>query len=47
MTLDFALKIEENNYLQVFLKGCKYIEKEVIRHVTEDIEFFSSGSDEK
>ena len=47
MTFDFALKIEENYYLQVFLKGYKYIEKEVIRHVTEDIEFFSSGSDEE
>ena len=29
---------EENNYLQVFLKECKYIEeKEVIRHITEHI----------
>ena len=29
---------EENNYLQVFSKECKYIEeKEVIRHITEHI----------
>ena len=27
ISLDSFLKREENNYLQVFLKGCKYVEK--------------------
>ena len=45
--IDSALKIEENYYLQAFLKECKYTEKEVIRHITEDIEIFSSDSDEE
>ena len=36
LLIDFVLK----NYLQVFLKECKYIEKEkqVIRHITDDPE---------
>ena len=45
--IDSALKREENYYLQVFLKEGKYIEKEVIRHITEDIEVLSSDSDEE
>ena len=40
-----TLKKDENYYPQRFLKECQYIEKEVIRHITEDIEIFSSGSD--
>ena len=34
--IDFVLK----NYLQVFLRKCKYIEKEkrVIRYITDDLE---------
>ena len=34
--IDFVLK----NYLQVFLRECKYIEKEkrVIRYITDDLE---------
>ena len=28
ISLDSALKKDDNNYPQVFLKGCKYIEKE-------------------
>ena len=34
--IDSALKKDENYYPQVILKECKYIEKEVIRHITED-----------
>ena len=45
--IDSALKREENYYLQVFLKEGKYIEKEVIRHITGDIEVLSSDSDEE
>ena len=40
IAIDSALKKEENFYPQVFLKEFKYTEKEVIRHVTEDIEVF-------
>ena len=38
-----------NYYPQAFLRDCKYIEKEikVIRHITEDIESFSSDSNEE
>ena len=32
--------------MQVFLKEFKYIEKEVIRHITGDLEIFSLESDE-
>ena len=38
ITNDSILKKEENYYLQVFLKECQYIAKEVIRHITEDLE---------
>ena len=37
ITIDFAFK-KENYYPQVFLKERKYIEKGLIRHITEDIE---------
>ena len=39
MTIDSALKKDENYCPQVFLKECKYTKK-VIRHNTEDIEVF-------
>ena len=47
--LDSALKKDGNYYPQVFLKGCKYIEKEkkVIRHITDDLESCSDDSDEE
>ena len=34
--LDFALNKDGNCYLQVFLRECKYIEKKVIRHITDE-----------
>ena len=37
ISLDNALKKDVNYYLQVFLKECKFIEKKVIRHISEDI----------
>ena len=40
--IDSAFKKDENYYPQVFLEESKYIEKEVIRHITEDMEVFSS-----
>ena len=44
-----TLKEDENYYLQVFLKECKYIEKKVIRHIDNNLSKFSSSdeSDEK
>ena len=36
ITIDSALKQEKNYYPQVFLKECKHIEKEVIRHIIGD-----------
>ena len=45
--IDSVLKMCESYYPQVFLKECKYIfkEKEVTRHLTEDLDI-SSNSDE-
>ena len=39
--LDSALKKDDNYYLQVFLKECKYIEKKVIRHIHDNLSDFS------
>ena len=39
--MDFALKIEENYYPQVFLRECKYIEKKVVRHINDNLSDFS------
>ena len=46
ITIDSALTKDEIYYLQVFLKECKYTKKEVIRHITEDLEISSGNSDE-
>ena len=43
--LDSALKIDRNHYPQVFLKECKYIEKEVVRHVHDHLSNFSHSFD--
>ena len=48
--IGFVFKKVENYYPQVFLKECKYIEKEekkVIRHITDDLDIFSDDSDEE
>ena len=43
ISLDFALKKEENCYRQVFLKEHQYIEKKVIRSINDNFgDFFSS-----
>ena len=41
--LDSALKKDENYYLQVFLKDCKYIMKKVIRLINDNLSDFSSS----
>ena len=47
ISLDSALKKDENCYLKVFLKECKYIEKIVIIHIIDDLESSSDDSDEE
>ena len=46
--LDPALKKDDNYYLQVFLKECKYIEKKVVRHIYDNLKYpsFSNELDE-
>ena len=38
ISLDSALKKDNNYYPQVFLKECKYIEQEMVRYITENPE---------
>ena len=52
VSLDFVLKKDENYYLQVFLKECKYTEKKVARHIHNNLSDFccsdySDDSDEE
>ena len=42
ISLDSALKKDENYYRQVFFKKCTYIEKKVIRHINDNLSDFSS-----
>ena len=42
ISLDSALKKDENYDLQVFLKQCKYIEKKVIGYINGNLSDFSS-----
>ena len=44
--ISLSFNKDGNYYPQVFLKEYKYIERKVIRHINEDIESFSSNSDE-
>ena len=43
--LDSALNKDGNYYLQVFVKECKYIEKNIIRHIDDNLSNFSSDDD--
>ena len=45
-TLDSSLKKDDNYCPQVFLKECKYIYKEVVRHIHDHLSDFSSDDDE-
>ena len=45
ISFDSALKKVDNYYHQVFLKGCKYIEKNVIRHINDYLSDFSSSDE--
>ena len=46
ISLDSALKKDDNYYPQVFLKECKYIEKKVVSHIHDNLSDFSYLSDE-
>ena len=41
ISLDSALKKNENYYLRVFSKECKYIQKKVVRHINDNLSDFS------
>ena len=41
ISLDSALRKDENYHPQVFLKECKYIEKQVMRHSNDNLSDFS------
>ena len=40
ISLDSALKKDENYYPQAFSKECKYIEKNVVRHIIDNLSIF-------
>ena len=47
ISCDSALKKDDNYYPKVFLKECKYIEKKVIRSVSDNLsDFFSDDDDD-
>ena len=47
-SLDSPLKKDEDYYLYVLLKECKYIKKKVIRHINDNlIDFLSSDESYK
>ena len=43
ISLDSALKKDDNYYPCVFLKECKYSEKKVVRHISDNLSDFSSS----
>ena len=47
ISLDSALKKDDNYYPQVFLSECKHIEKKVVRHIYDNLSYsFSDEFDE-
>ena len=46
ISLDSALKKDDNYYPQMFLKECKYIEKKVVRHINDNLSDFCFSPDE-
>ena len=45
ISLDSALNKDGNYFIQVLLKECKYIEKKVISHITDNLESSTDHSD--
>ena len=46
ISLDSAIKKDEDYYSQVFLKECKYIEEEGVRHIINDLESSDDDSND-
>ena len=46
ISLDSALKRDDNYYRQVFLEECKYTKKKVVRYIHHDLSDFSYSFDE-
>ena len=46
ISLDSALKKDDSYYLQVFLKVCKYIGRNVARRIHDNLSDYSYSSDE-
>ena len=46
ISLDSALKKDENYYLPVFLKECKYIKRKVVKHIMDDLQSSSDDSND-
>ena len=46
ISLDYAFKKDDSDYPQLPLKECKYIEKNVVRHIHNSLSGFSYSSDE-
>ena len=44
--LDSALKKNGNCYPQLFLKECEYFDKDVARHIHDNLSYCSSSEDE-
>ena len=44
--MDFALKKDDNYYLQVFLKEPKHVVKDFVRHVHDNLSECSSSDDD-
>ena len=45
ISLDSALKKDESYYSHVFLKECKYNEKNVVSHIDDNLSDFCSDDD--
>ena len=45
ISLDSTLKKDDNYYLQVLIKECKYIEKKVIRYINDNLSDFSPSDE--
>ena len=45
ISLDSTLKKDDNYYLQVLIKECKYIEKKVIRYINDNLRDFSPSDE--
>ena len=46
ISLDSAFEKDKNYYPHVFLKGCKYIEKQVITHINDNLSNSSYSDDD-